>query len=85
MTVETEVQGVVYRRITSMTVYNDSNPIPMMKNKKNEPIDKKMNAEPTMMETFLDLGCQETLVSVDLMDYLRLELDTVSALFEPHS
>ena len=42
---------------------------------KMEPIDEKMNAKPTVMETFLDSGCQKTLVSADLMDCLGLELD----------
>ena len=42
---------------------------------KMEPIDEKMNAKPTVMETFLDSGCQETLVSAVLMDNLGLELD----------
>ena len=49
--------------------------IPMMKDVKIEPIDENMNAKPSVMETFPDSGCQETLVHADLMDYLRLELD----------
>ena len=40
-----------------------------------KPIAEKMNAKPTTMEMFPDSGCQETLVSADLMDYLGLELD----------
>ena len=35
-----------------------------------------MNTKPTTMETFPDSGCQETLVSAELMDYLELELDS---------
>ena len=46
-----------------------------MKDVKIEPINEKMNAKTTLRETFPDSGCQETLVSADLMDYLRLELD----------
>ena len=47
----------------------------MMKDVKIEPIDENINAKPSVMETFPDSGCRETLVSTDLIDYLGLELD----------
>ena len=43
----------------------------MMKDVKIEPIAERMNTKPTTIETFPDSGCQETLVSADLMDYLH--------------
>ena len=72
---EKVVGEIVCRRITSTTVYDDSDPIPVIKDVKIEPVNKKMNAKPTLRETFPDSGCQETLVSADLMDYLGLDLD----------
>ena len=46
MTVETEVEEIICRRIASTAVYDDSDPIPMMKDVKINPIDEKMNAKP---------------------------------------
>ena len=74
-TVEKEVGEVVCWRIASTAVHDDSAPIPMMKDVKIEPINKKMNTKPTVMEVFPDSDSQETLVSTDLMDYLGLELN----------
>ena len=75
MTVEKEVEEVICRRIVSTAVHDDSDLIPMMKDVKIKPINENMNAKPTVMEMFPDSGCQETLVSADLMDYLGLDLD----------
>ena len=47
-----------------------------MENVKVEPIAENKKTKPTTMETFPDLGCQETLVSADLVNYLGLFLDT---------
>ena len=75
MTVETEVEEIICRRIASTADYDNSDPILMKQDVKIEHIDEKMNAKPTVMERFPDSGCQETLGSTDLMDHLRLELD----------
>ena len=75
MTVQKEVGKVLCRKIASPAVHDDSDLIRMMKDVKIKPINKKMNAKPTAMETYPDSGCQETLGSADLMDYLGLELN----------
>ena len=75
MTVENETKEVICRQIASNAVQDDSDPIPMMKDVNIEPIAQKMNTKPTTMETFPDSGCQEMLVSADLVDYIGLVLD----------
>ena len=71
--------GVVARKVASTKVVDDSDPIPMMENVKVEAIvtDKKQmkKTRPTTMEIFPDSGCQETLISEDLVGHLGLILD----------
>ena len=72
MTVEDEV---ICRQIASDTILDDSDLIPMMENVIVEPIAKGKKTKPKITETFPDSGCQETLVSANLVDYLVLVLD----------
>ena len=72
---------VATRKVASTKVVDDSDPIPMMKNVKVESIvtgknKKRMKkTRPTTMEIFPDSGCQESLVSEDLVGHLGLILD----------
>ena len=69
------IQVVNCRRVATK-VHDDSDPIPMMEVQIDSIGKKKMKkTRPTTMEVFPDTGCQQSLVSEDLVGHCGLKLD----------
>ena len=64
---------VVQCKRTSTKVIDDSEPTPLMENVEVKPIDGK--DKPSIIEVFPDTGCQQSIVSEDLIDACGLVLD----------
>ena len=69
------VKVVMVKRV-SAKVKDDSEPTPLMQNVRINPIDAKGKGKAPTMDAFPDTGCQQSLISEDLIGTCGLILDT---------